>query len=152
MIKGAALQRSSIGATLIELMVGIIILGLLVSPLLHSFKNASRGVVMIQKKVPLQAEFQKALSVVQGDLLSASRSSLASPVDGGFEKLALSTASVLTDGQWRIPIFVVDAFDAGNNADARLASLPHPVHSGRYSLLLWQNGVTADYAVEREFD
>ncbi|MBK8576419.1 MAG: type II secretion system protein [Elusimicrobia bacterium] len=91
------------GFTVVEMIVVMTVLVVLGSFFAWLLRSSSDGFRIFQRRSPLQRDIQTALQAVQGDLLSASQSSIGNRLpDLGFERVppALSTSPVANQWSW----------------------------------------------------
>lgn len=96
---GKAVKKN--GVTLVEMMIAVALLGVLASMGGWLLRSTSQGFTLFQKRSPLQRDAQTALQAVQGDLLSASKSSIGNFLpDLGFEQVPPALSTAPATGQW----------------------------------------------------
>jgi len=135
------MNKKNKGHTLIELMIVIILVGLLGMWSITTFRNTLYGMQKMQRDLPIQRDLKKAVQSLQKDLFSASRGSLGSLFDGGFEKLAISKTVInVFQGQWNYTSRTTDPFKPRKNGWAAINYKNSEVRSGLHSLEIWHNG------------
>jgi hypothetical protein len=140
-------KRSPQGFTLVEILLASALAAFFVVFLFRIMGSFSRGVVNVQRAVPLQRDLQFAKAVIEKDLLSAPRSSIGNAVpDPGFESSpsTLLDSIPTTPGFWaclpRRFRFINRTFGIG-----MINSRPDLVWNGHQSLLINTRGNVGNY-------
>lgn len=140
--------RRTRGLTLVEIMVVALLASFFVVFLFLIMRNFSKGVVNVQRAVPLQRDLQFAKSIIEKDLLSAPRSSIGNVVpQSGFESNPTQFSDQVPppQGAWACTPTLFRMDGGIRYATGFINSRPNFVRNGNASLIIDSRGSVGLY-------